>query len=185
MSLNMFPNAGNPSLTENMEDRTLPRGNATGEGPYGSFNDDEKGELGDIENPIRDLGLNDSDHPPKYATVTDTLFTEDQTQGILDDAFERSKMLMNPLITKAIKLRLTQGQLNQLAYEWADDLLETSVYETLIDRDIDFDIKTLSPVGLVSFLDHFMTQQTGRSAQLEELLKVAYSTYLSSKNQIG
>lgn len=185
MSLNMFPNSGDPSITLDMEDRALPRGPATGLGPYGSFNDDEEGERGDIEEPIRDLGLNDMDHPPKYASVTETLFSPEQTQDILDDALDRAKMLMNPLLTKAIKLRMTQGELNVQAYEWADDLLETCVYETLMDRDIDFDLKALSPIGLVSFLDHFMTQQTGRSAELEELLKEAYSEYLSSKNQIG
>ena len=104
MSLNMFPSAGQPSFTEGMDDRTLPRGPAEGHGPYGAYNTDAKPDPGDLEiPPDRDLELDDMDHPPKYAKVTDALFSDEQTQEVLDDALERAKILMNPIITRAIK----------------------------------------------------------------------------------
>lgn len=186
MSLNMFPHAGEPSFTEGMEDRTLPRGPAEGPGPYGSYNTKAKPDPGDLEHPpIRNLEMDDMDHPPKYATVTEELFSEDDTQAILDEALERAYLLMNPILAQAIKQQTPIGLFNELATAKADDLLETCVYEELTDRDLGFNLRALTPVGLVEFIDYFMTRQSGRVAQLEERLKQAYLEYWSSKTQKG
>jgi len=189
MSLNMFPNVGNPSFTEDLSyDKVQPRGPGEGEGPYGSYNEEDgKGVTGPLEvGRNRSLSLNDMDHPPKYATVTSELFPPDLVQEILDFALRRAYRIMNPVLADAIDDGQTLVLFRRQSLEKADDLLEMAIYQEIMERgDTGYDLRTLTPSGVVEFLDHFMSQNKGRVARLEEALLEAFGIYWESRNQIA
>lgn len=176
MSLNMFPNELGPTDQENLDyDTVLPRGPGAGDGPYGSYNDDDgEGVTGPLETGRhRSLSLNDMDHPPKYASV-------DDIQGVLDRALQRAQILLNPVLADAISDLMALVDFNAAALGKADDLLETAIY-----LEMQNEVAGLNPVALVEFLDQYMSQNRGRVAVLEELLMESYRGYWEARLQEG
>jgi len=192
MSLNMFPNELTPDLRSDLDyDKVEPRGPGEGEGPYGSYNTEYgAGVTGPLEkeHQDKDLSLN-QDYPPpkwgpaKYGTVTSELFPPDLVQQVLDAAFIRARGMMTPIVADAIRERMNPARFRGVVFQKADDLLEIAVYQEVMSRDTGIDLRTLTPAGVVEFLDYFMAQNNGRVTYLETLLTEAFDEYWRVRHQ--
>lgn len=160
-------------------------------GPGLSYNTDEPA----YEKPDRDLSMSQSDpsapsSPGRGVTTTGSttvvaaLYTPDQVQEVLDAALDLALTQLNPLVFEAITLEIAPDVFAELAKVRANDLLETCVHR-VVSRGLPgiepYDLLTLAPLGVVTFLDSFMNMNRGRVYRLESELREAYETYLTTK----
>ena len=142
-------------------------------GPWGSFNTDEPS----TEGKDRDLSLS-------RTSAMEEMYQGGSIGAVLDAAFMMATTQLNPILDEAITAKIDPEMFALLAREKADDLLETCVYKVVrvgVAGVPGYDFSGIAPSGVVTFLDWFMNQNSGRVFHLETALKNAYESYLEAK----
>lgn len=125
-----------------------------------------------------------------YASVVDAIYDEADVQQILGQAMGTARTLMNPALADALDDSLDMSAFNEVVTEKAEDLLETALYLTISQGGDQggfgsYDLSTLTPAGIVEFLDPFMTKSAGLLAELALDLQEAYQIYWSARGSLA
>jgi hypothetical protein len=148
------------------------------DGPGDSFNEEE---MPGSENPDRDLSLS---RGSVVASAVEQMYSPEQIREILDLASDMAMSHLNRIVAEAISYKMEPAVFAEFARTKADDILETCVHRVVSRGKANiqsFDLLTLSPLGVVTFLDSIMSQEGGRVYRLETALRDAYETYLTTK----
>ena len=149
-----------------------------GDGPYGSWNEDE--DRGDIEHEEKVLLRNLTAADDQF----DDLFSADVKRLIIDTAQPRIKAHINRAIAQCVRRNRSMGMAQVESALLSREVVENAVHSAAMELGF-VTPDAYSPRGLVKLMEHLMSGTDLLLEHVQGQILTGYATYLNARRAEG